>query len=94
MILAALPGAARAALEAKMLQKYEYQSDFARKYYGEGRAEGLATALRKLLATKFGAASAETEARIAAATPEQLVVCLERILIADSVDAVFSDGGA
>lgn len=89
MILAALPGAARAALEAKMLQKYEYQSDVVRKYYGEGRTEGLATALRKLLATKFGTTSAEAEARIAAATPDELVSYLERILTADSVDAVF-----
>jgi flagellar biosynthesis/type III secretory pathway protein FliH len=35
--------AARRALEELMQSgKYEYQSDFARKYYGEGRAEGRA----------------------------------------------------
>ena len=36
----ALPAAIRQALEARM-QRYEYQSDFARRYYGQGIAEGL-----------------------------------------------------
>jgi hypothetical protein len=40
LILSALPEAARAALEELMIQGYEYQSDFAKKYYGEGKAEG------------------------------------------------------
>ncbi len=35
----ALPEAIRRILEARM-QGYEYQSDFARKYYGQGREEG------------------------------------------------------
>jgi flagellar biosynthesis/type III secretory pathway protein FliH len=39
VIMAALPAAVRQILEARM-QRYEYQSDFARKYYGQGREEG------------------------------------------------------
>jgi hypothetical protein len=39
VILTALPPAIRRILEARM-QGYEYQSDFARKYYGQGRKEG------------------------------------------------------
>jgi predicted transposase YdaD len=40
VIMMALPVAIRQILEARM-QHYEYQSDFARKYYGQGVAEGL-----------------------------------------------------
>ena len=40
VILKALPAKLRRTLEARM-QRYEYQSDFARKYYGQGRQEGL-----------------------------------------------------
>jgi hypothetical protein len=39
VIMMALPAALRQILEARM-QHYEYQSDFARKYYGQGREEG------------------------------------------------------
>jgi hypothetical protein len=39
VIMMALPAAIRQILEAQM-QRYEYQSDFARKYYGQGREEG------------------------------------------------------
>lgn len=35
-----LPAAIRQILEARM-QRHEYQSDFARKYYGQGISEGL-----------------------------------------------------
>jgi len=40
VILARLPDAARRALEKKMIKGYEYQSEFARKYYGQGREKG------------------------------------------------------
>lgn len=43
VVLAALPEAARRHLEDLMaIGTYEYQSDFARRYYGQGRAEGVA----------------------------------------------------
>ena len=40
VVLAALPAAARDYLEALMTTTYEYQSDFARRYFNQGRAEG------------------------------------------------------
>ena len=40
LVLSSLGDVARAILEAMTMQKYEYQSEFARKYYGEGREEG------------------------------------------------------
>jgi hypothetical protein len=57
VILMALPEAIRRILEARM-QGYEYRSDFARKYYGqgreEGRQEGLRAAVITLARTKLG----------------------------------------
>jgi len=50
-ILSTLPDLVRSALEARMLKGYEYQSDFARKYYSQGlekgREEGLEKGLEK-----------------------------------------------
>ena len=46
VIMMALPAAIRRILEARM-QRYEYKSDFARKYYGQGVAEGLEKGLEK-----------------------------------------------
>jgi hypothetical protein len=45
VVLAALPAAAREILEHQM-QGYQYRSDFARKYYGEGHEEGRLAGLR------------------------------------------------
>src|SRR5271170_7611951 len=45
LVLNSLNAAARRALEA-MMKGYEYQSDFAKKYYGQGRAEAILTVLR------------------------------------------------
>jgi hypothetical protein len=45
LILARLNERVSRALEAMRMQKYEYQSEFARKYYGQGRQEGFAEGL-------------------------------------------------
>jgi flagellar biosynthesis/type III secretory pathway protein FliH len=42
LILSYLPEAARQALQTMNASKYEYQSEFARRYYGQGKAEGRA----------------------------------------------------
>ncbi|HSR96881.1 MAG TPA: hypothetical protein VLM79_07525 [Kofleriaceae bacterium] len=47
VIMAALPAEIRQLLEARMIKGYEYQSDFARKYYGQGRQEGRGEGLRE-----------------------------------------------
>jgi hypothetical protein len=50
VIMMALPAAIRQILEARM-QRYEYQSDFARKYHGQGVTEGLEKGLENGLRT-------------------------------------------
>jgi hypothetical protein len=45
-----LPAAIRQILETQM-QRYECQSDFARKYYGQGRQEGRQEGLRDAVIT-------------------------------------------
>lgn len=80
VILRALPAELRRRLEARMIKGYRYQSDFARKYYGqgleegrqagreEGREEGLRAAIIALARTKLKTVSPEDLARIAALT--------------------------
>jgi hypothetical protein len=57
-------------------RKYEYQSDFARRYFGEGQAEGRlheARATLLALAVRHGAVSDELRARVLACVdPERL----------------------
>ncbi|MBK9752160.1 MAG: hypothetical protein IPO88_01410 [Nannocystis sp.] len=100
-ILALLGDLARAALEKIVMQarNYEFQSDFVRKYFYGGKAEGLtegkaagkAEVLLKLLRRKFTAVDAAYEARVLACSDvDQLDAWAERVLDADSVAAVFA----
>jgi len=81
VILHAVPAAIRQALEAQMIKGYEYQSDFARKYYGqgreEGRREGQEEALRAMVVAlaraKLKTVPAEDLARIEALTDMHLL---------------------
>ena len=70
LIIRALPAEARALIEADMIKNYEYQSDFARKYYAQGQIEGKIEGRREalvLLATaRFGELGEEDQAWIAA----------------------------
>lgn len=80
VILRALPAKLRRILEARM-QRYEYQSDFARKYYGQGiseglekgRQDGLRAAVIALARTKLEELSAADIAAIEAVS-DQLVL--------------------
>lgn len=56
----------------------------------DARREGRADLLRKLLVRKFGELAPEVEARLAAASPAELDRYGERVLFADSLDAVFA----
>ncbi|HKY35150.1 MAG TPA: Rpn family recombination-promoting nuclease/putative transposase [Polyangiaceae bacterium] len=56
----------------------------------EGKAEGKAEALRKQLTQKFGALPEATTRRIASASEVELDRWLERVLTADTLDAVIS----
>jgi hypothetical protein len=95
VILMALPAATRRILEARM-QGYEYQSDFARKYYGqgrkegrqkgrkegrkEGRHEGLRAAVVALARTKLGELSDDDLAAIEAVSDQRLLTELVTLL--------------
>ena len=85
-----LSEAARRALQAMDLSKYEYQSDFARRYVAEGvaqgEARGRAALVAKLLTKRFGTLTTQVEARIAAASIAELDEIAERLLTAQTVD--------
>jgi hypothetical protein len=70
--------------------KYQYQSEFARRYFGEGKAagviEGRVEIILKLLATRYGALSAAVEARVRGAGGTELELVAERVLTARTVD--------
>ena len=93
LVLTALDDAARIALEALMQDKpYEIQSDFIRRYFDEGKAEGKADIVLKLVQLKFGAPADELRARITGASSETLDRWAERVLTATSIDEVFVEG--
>jgi len=76
-----LSEAARRALQAMDLRKYEYQSDFARHYIALGRA----AMITKQLTLRFGPLTPEVEARIAAASIAELDGIGERLLAAQTL---------
>lgn len=100
-VLAALPGAARRHLEELMATgTYEYQSDFARRYVEqgraegreEGRAEGEARAVLRVLAARRVEVSEEVRERVLGCTdPEVLDRWLERALTARTAHDLFTD---
>lgn len=97
LVVASLGAAARKALQDMDPAKYEYQSEFARRYFGEGKAEGKAEGeakgkaelLLRQLTRRFGRPPAAVVDRLAAASPEQLDHWAERFVDAASLDDVF-----
>jgi hypothetical protein len=75
---------------------YEFQSEFARRYFSLGKAEGEAKGKAELLlrqaTLKFGPVAQEVRARIHAATTAELDEMAERLLGASTVDALFQSG--
>jgi len=57
---------------------------------GEGRAEARAEVLSKLLTLKFGPLPAEVTTRVTTATAEDLDRWIERVLVAERLDAIFA----
>ena len=88
-LLAALSVAAREALQTVITHKYEYQTEFARRYYGqgraEGRAEGRADVVLRLLVLRFGAVSESIQTAIREAGMEELDRIGERLLTAQTL---------
>jgi hypothetical protein len=81
-----LSEAARRAFETMRTFKYEYQSDFARKYVAEGRAEGITQGRIELvlrqLSLRFGPFGEDVKAHITTASLAELDEIGERLLTA------------
>jgi hypothetical protein len=97
-VRAALSEAVTRSLDAMKPANYEYQSDFARKYFAEGkaegqaegRAEGSARLLLKLLQLKFGPLPESVIGRVHSAGIEELDRWGERVLSAQSLEDVLA----
>lgn len=81
LILHSLPEAAQRALKAMNLRNYEFQSDFARKYVGQGRIE----MVLELLTTRYGALSDAIVARVGSLDKAGLYEVANRLLTAETV---------
>jgi hypothetical protein len=95
LVLDSLNEAARRALET-MMKGYEYQSDFAKKYYGQGRDEGEATARARDVLTVLrvrGITVPDTarERILAEKDPARLARWVERSILAASVAEVMDE---
>jgi len=96
VILSGLPELARRTLEGRMIKDYEYQSDFARKYYSQGREDGLRRAIFALVCARLPGLRDELERRLRgqpAAQLEQLITELDKVHDEAGVRAVL-DGVA
>jgi hypothetical protein len=108
LTMASLSQAAREALQGMDPSKYEYQSEFARNYFSQGRAEGEAIGeakgevkgrvegkaeiVLKLLSLRFGPLGETALARVRDATIADLDRFAERVLTAASVEEVLGPG--
>ena len=81
LILHSLSEAARRAFQIMDMSKYEYQSDFARRYVAQGKAE----IVLRLLTLRFGQLDDAAKARIAAASRTDLDAVAERLLTAQTL---------
>jgi Domain of unknown function (DUF4351) len=100
-VVACLSDQARRALEVSMsLQPFVPLSDIGKKFYAEGRKDGLNAGRRnglrdlliKQLTLRFGPLPRAAMSRIQAAGPDQLEHWGERLLSASSLDDVFTPG--
>ncbi|WP_433524720.1 hypothetical protein ACQPZ2_06455 [Nocardia pseudovaccinii] len=91
LVAAILPKAARHFLESLMTTgTYEYKSEFARRYHSQGKAEGEAAALLRILAKRGFDVSEALKARINACTDlDQLNRWIDDSLTADRIDEIF-----
>ena len=87
LILISLSQNAPEAFEATMNSLgYEYQSDFARRYFGQGKAEGRIEIILKLLSLRFGPLPDATQTRVRSAQDAQLDALAERMLTAKTLE--------
>jgi hypothetical protein len=91
-VFAVLPQATQELLEALMETKNrEYKSNFARRYFGEGKAEGKAEAVLAILAARGIDVTEQARGRISGCTDlAQLESWVRRAAVARSVDELFA----
>lgn len=91
LVLAALPAATRHHLEALMSTgTYEYQSDFARRYFSQGKAEGEARSLLAVLAARSFDVPAAVRERITSCTDlDQLETWIGRAVTIKNLEELF-----
>ena len=82
LVLHSLPEVARRALQAMDASKYEYKSEFARRYYGQGVAE----IVLQLLESRYGALSAVVAERVRSASTAEVKGIADRLLTAQTLD--------
>jgi hypothetical protein len=96
LILNSLGEAARQALKNMDARKYEYQSDFARQYVAQGRAQGVVEGgvalIARLLTFRFGPIDSQTQARIERASIAELEAIGERLLVARTLQEALGPG--
>ncbi len=89
MLFAALSEAARRAMRDMNLPKYEYKTEFAKRYYGqglsEGKAEGRAELVLRQLTRRFGDLPEDIRARVRGAGIGELDQIGDRLLTANSL---------
>jgi hypothetical protein len=91
LVLNSLNEAARRALEA-MMKGYEYQSDFAKKYVAQGRAEEAARAVLTVLGVRgIAVPDAARERVLTQKDPSLLERWLAKAVVAASVGEVIDD---
>jgi hypothetical protein len=92
LVLMTLPAAARARLEELMSTgTWEYKSDFARRYYGQGRTEGEAKALLGFLdARGIDVPDAARERIMQCTDLDQLEIWVRRAATVSTVDELFA----
>jgi predicted transposase YdaD len=93
LVYASLSEAAREELQKMNSVKYEYQSEFARRYVAQGRvegkaegkAEGRAELVLRQLTVRFGELSAEDQIQVRQAGIDELDAIGVRLLTAETV---------
>jgi hypothetical protein len=89
LVLNFLPEAARQALKEMPASKYQYQSEFARRYFGqgkmEGKLEGQTELILRQLTARYGSVAPDAEARLRGADITELNGIAERLLTAETL---------
>jgi len=89
LILTSLSANTPEAIEATMNSLgYEYQSDFARRYVAQGKAERGMEIILKLLASRFGPLTEVVHSRIRSADSAQIDAMADRMLTARTLEEV------